>query len=162
MDQKIKEWYYAHDADITYGEAKTNIWPTLVVIVLIIIMVFVRINNLGNSANIFGTISWTDKGLTYTKYSNDEPQSSQVQLTEEELLDITFTAAPFTWSLSEDGTINDMLAASYQYIIYDGYGTFQWTEGPGISYQVDKPGVYTLHWESSEGLECDQTVTIIE
>lgn len=74
------------------------------------------------------------------------------------------SADSFTWSISRDGTIDVCIAMASIYVHYYDYdyADARITSGPGITYQLEGPGTYTFHWETSTGLSCDQTVTITE
>lgn len=74
------------------------------------------------------------------------------------------SADSFTWSVSRDGTIDMCIAMASIYVHYYDYdyADARITSGPGITYQLEGPGTYTFHWETSTGLSCDQTVTITE
>lgn len=74
------------------------------------------------------------------------------------------SADSFTWSISRDGTIDMCIAMASVYVHYYDYdgSKAKITSGPGITYQLEGPGTYTFHWETSTGLSCDQTVTITE
>lgn len=74
------------------------------------------------------------------------------------------SADSFTWSISRDGTIDMCIAMASIYVHYYDYdyADARITSGPGITYQLEGPGTYTFHWETSTGLSCDQTVTITE
>ena len=76
----------------------------------------------------------------------------------------SISADSFTWSVSRDGTIDLCIAVASAYVHYYDYdyADARITSGPGITYQLEGPGTYTFHWETSTGLSCDQTVTITE
>ena len=74
------------------------------------------------------------------------------------------SADSFTWSISRDGTIDMCIAMASIYVHYYDYdyADARITSGPGITYQLEGPGTYTFHWETSTGLSCNQTVIITE
>lgn len=75
------------------------------------------------------------------------------------------SADSFTWSMSRDGLYGQafVIKASSLVHYYDyDYADATMVSGPFVSFQPDGPGTYTIHWETSTGLSCDQTVTITE
>lgn len=76
------------------------------------------------------------------------------------------SADSFTWSVSADGPLTSgafwaRAQSKIHYYDYD-YADAQPTSGVVISYQPDGPGTYSIHWETSTGMSCDQTVIITE
>lgn len=76
------------------------------------------------------------------------------------------SADSFTWSVSVDGPLTSgafwaRAQSKIHYYDYD-YADAQPTSGVVISYQPDGPGTYSIHWETSTGMSCDQTVIITE
>lgn len=76
------------------------------------------------------------------------------------------SADPFTWSVSVDGSFTSsafwIKAQNYvHYYNFDGVQAYP-TSGPGMTFQPEGPGTYTIHWEASNGLSCDQSVNITE
>ena len=75
------------------------------------------------------------------------------------------SADSFTWSMSRDGLYGQafVIKASSLVHYYDyDYADATMVSGPFVSFQPDGPGTYTIHWETSTGLSCDQTVTLTE
>lgn len=75
-------------------------------------------------------------------------------------------ANSFTWSVSSEGSILDAAfwikaQNNITYYNFDGVQAYP-TSGPGMTFQIDGPGTYTIHWEAANGLSCDQSVTITE
>ena len=79
----------------------------------------------------------------------------------------TLSADSFTWSVSKDGMYTSSnfwttAMSKLHYYDYDSNDCYA-TSGLGISVNPNGPGVYTIHWENSDGsLSCDQTVTLTE
>lgn len=76
------------------------------------------------------------------------------------------SADAFTWSVSADGPLTSggfwaRAQSNIHYYDYD-YADAQPTSGVVISYQPEGPGTYSIHWETSTGMSCDQTVYITE
>lgn len=76
------------------------------------------------------------------------------------------SADSITWSISADGMLpgNFWSKAMSNLHYYDySYNDLHATSGFLISVNPDEPGVYSIHWENSDGsLSCDQTVTLTE
>ena len=79
----------------------------------------------------------------------------------------TLNADSLTWSVSQNGMYTssefwNTAMSKLHYYDYDSNDCHA-TSGLGISVNPNGPGVYTIHWENSDGsLSCDQTVTLTE
>lgn len=75
---------------------------------------------------------------------------------------VVLTAKPFIWNMSSDDNLNEMLTAAAKYVTYTGKNECWAESGIGIDQTYDGPGDYILTWTCTEGLKCDQTITLVE
>ena len=102
--------------------------------------------------------------VTATPIPTEPTQTEPTSITTD-FLETTLTASDFTYSISKEGTnVNNILRKAMEYVHYissDGSGTAQPISGPGLTEQLNI-GTYTIVWTCTEGLTCNQTVTITE
>lgn len=75
---------------------------------------------------------------------------------------VTLVAKPFIWNMSSNDNLHEMLTAAAKYVTYSGHNECWAESGIGIDQTYDGPGDYILTWTCTEGLTCDQTITLIE
>ena len=114
-------------------------------------------NNGGNNNNQSDPDnSWRDDNWQDTPTNDDGTHTGR---------NPQISADSFTWSMSRDGLYGQafVIKASSLVHYYDyDYADATMVSGPFVSFQPDGPGTYTIHWETSTGLSCDQTVTLTE
>ena len=123
-------------------------------------------SNSSNDANVYTNIDneWT------TDNRNDTPTDDYPGQPNGDgsytIHNPSVSADSITWSISADGMLpgNFWSKATSNLHYYDySYNDLRATSGFLISVNPNGPGVYTIHWENSDGsLSCDQTVTLTE